>query len=323
MVDREKSESRIEFSPLVNGVDYLLSAVEHLEGGPSARNLKYAVLHLQAGVEVLLKSRLIINDWKLVFGRPGKATLETYRKGDFYSCSAEEALSRLSDIGVEIPKDAREEITYLSRQRNRLQHFGLTDTAAAVEARTANVLNFLLDFIRNHLQPVLLDTEADHLATQMNLVRSRLHRIQSLVTTRMQALAPQLSRAPWQTLHCPQCGQWALVVDTQESTCLFCHAQHDRQELPLDYVAIILEQGYRAFRKGEPYADCCPQCDDESLVHGVLVAADPDRPIRFCFSCAEAFDNIDDCTRCGLPFITVDDEGGLCGRCWDELTSRD
>jgi hypothetical protein len=49
----------IMFRPVDNGLDYLESVIEHLRGEPDQRNLKYAVLHLQAAVEVLLKIRLM------------------------------------------------------------------------------------------------------------------------------------------------------------------------------------------------------------------------------------------------------------------------
>jgi hypothetical protein len=48
---------KINFPPIQNGFDYLMSTVEHLRERPTARDLKYAVLHLQAAVEVLLKVR--------------------------------------------------------------------------------------------------------------------------------------------------------------------------------------------------------------------------------------------------------------------------
>ncbi|MFF4771896.1 hypothetical protein ACFY05_03465 [Microtetraspora fusca] len=323
MGERREKEPRIDFPPLVNGVDYLVSAVEHFDGNPTERNLKYAVLHLQAGVEVLLKSRLIIDDWKLVFSKIENADRESYRRGDFKSCTIADAVARLSRIGIDIPDDTREAITYLSRQRNRLQHFGLTDTSAAIEARAAEVLNFMLDFIREHLQPVVGEAEADHLADQMDVVRSRLHHIQSLVTARMRALAPELSRALWQTLHCPHCGQWSLVVDAEDATCLFCRAKQDRRELPLDYVAVVLNYGYRAFRKGEPYANICPECGEEALVNDVRVAAAPDAPQSFCFGCAEAFSDVDECTGCGLPFRSFTEEETLCRNCWDDIIARE
>jgi hypothetical protein len=52
----------VDFPPVTNGMDYLCSVVEHLTGNPQPRDLKYAVLHLQAAAEVLLKARLARED---------------------------------------------------------------------------------------------------------------------------------------------------------------------------------------------------------------------------------------------------------------------
>jgi hypothetical protein len=65
---------QILFPPLLNGLDYLKSVIEHLRDKPDQRNLKYAVLHLQAAVEVLLKARLIREHWSLVFEKPSAAS---------------------------------------------------------------------------------------------------------------------------------------------------------------------------------------------------------------------------------------------------------
>ncbi|MFJ5534146.1 hypothetical protein [Streptomyces sp. NPDC093261] len=72
----EHPGSEVYFPPVRNGLDYLVSVVEHLEAGTervSARDLKYAVLHLAAGAEVLLKARLQLEHWSLVFSDPAKA----------------------------------------------------------------------------------------------------------------------------------------------------------------------------------------------------------------------------------------------------------
>ena len=58
---RKAPPLQLDFPPIRNGVDYLVSVVNSLHGdsevGP--REVKYAVLHLQAAAEVLLKARLL------------------------------------------------------------------------------------------------------------------------------------------------------------------------------------------------------------------------------------------------------------------------
>lgn len=50
-------------------MDYLVSVLKHLTEGatpPSARDLKYTALHLQAATEVLLKARLAREHFSLM-----------------------------------------------------------------------------------------------------------------------------------------------------------------------------------------------------------------------------------------------------------------
>jgi hypothetical protein len=50
--------TKLGFQPVVNGVDFLDSAITHLLKPHDARSVKYAVLHLQAAIEILVKVRL-------------------------------------------------------------------------------------------------------------------------------------------------------------------------------------------------------------------------------------------------------------------------
>lgn len=50
--------------------------ITHVRDGDEPPNLKYAVLHLQAAAEVLLKVRLMRTYWALVFKEPGTANLD-------------------------------------------------------------------------------------------------------------------------------------------------------------------------------------------------------------------------------------------------------
>ncbi|NUV62598.1 hypothetical protein [Streptomyces sp. CAI-85] len=191
------------FSPVENGLDYLVSVIEHLESedGPiSARNLKYAVLHLAAGTEVLLKARLQIEHWSLVFAQPGTATRQALTDGSFSSCSPEETRQRLTNI-VAIPFGVREKkaLSDLARSRNALQHYGLVgDNADAgkAETTTAQVLNFLIGFIETHLLPHLEDQQRAEAEIAMERIRGGLHMIQAYAAERMRDLAPVLGTEP-------------------------------------------------------------------------------------------------------------------------------
>ncbi|WP_244302586.1 hypothetical protein [Streptomyces viridosporus] len=68
---------RVDFPPVPNGIDYLSEVVTRLarpDAEVSPRDLKYAVLHLQAATEVLVKARLQIAHWSLVVKDLSKCT---------------------------------------------------------------------------------------------------------------------------------------------------------------------------------------------------------------------------------------------------------
>jgi hypothetical protein len=83
MSNDQEGSSEVSFSLLENGLDFALSAVEHLGGTPSKRDLKYAVLHLYSGTVLVLKERLRRESWKLIFANPKKADEETFKEGNF------------------------------------------------------------------------------------------------------------------------------------------------------------------------------------------------------------------------------------------------
>ncbi len=76
-----------EWGLLENAIDYLREAVRRLEGDVDRRDLKYAILHLGAGLELLLKERLRQEDWRQLFRDPACAIEEEYRSGEFVSAS--------------------------------------------------------------------------------------------------------------------------------------------------------------------------------------------------------------------------------------------
>ncbi|WLQ63373.1 hypothetical protein [Streptomyces glycanivorans] len=308
------------FPPVANGLDYLVSVVELLqreEGAASARDLKYAVLHLAAGAEVLLKSRLHMEHWSLVFTDPGAATCTALEDGSLSSCTPEQTRKRLKNIvGITFASHEEQALKDLASSRNALQHWGLIGDqarAAVVASTTATVLNFLVSFVDNHLLPELKEPERSAAELEMEHVRDGLHYIEEYVRERMKDLAPRLGPVRPMTVQCPLCGQWALVVpgfkdgpdtdridDTYNVECLFCSASFNAVEAAHEYNAAILG----CYSEAEEYDGpegiyTCPLCPHGLLIRGVSTAADRERPVDFCFACATSFDNLQKCQRCG------------------------
>ena len=110
-----------DFDDLVrNGLDFLHSSISQLEEGRS----KYAVIHFFTALEIILKARLLIEDWTLCVTNHQKTSLEEFRRGESNTVGLRDALKRMA----ELPNgkwDASETAVFesLRRRRNQAVHF--------------------------------------------------------------------------------------------------------------------------------------------------------------------------------------------------------
>ncbi|MFE4631278.1 hypothetical protein [Streptomyces mirabilis] len=315
---RPSAPSQLDFPPVRNGIDYLASVVEHLDENESAvgpRDLKYAVLHLQAAAEVLLKARLLHEHWSLVFKDPGIATRKAFENATFDSCSTTAAVARLRDIvGITIDKKETDALVALAKDRNALQHYGLTHNAAAVEARAGRVLDFLMSFLNEQLLPLLRGPEQEAASRDMILVELGVRNISSYVQLRLNRLRGELKGLERQTIRCPDCEQMTLVVTTGGGDCRFCGASWSSGEsFASDYL--------RGLDEPDDLAELCPQCDEYALVKGVAFVDSPAvRDMLHCFSCTARYtpEELVSCAGCSRSWpLEADVEGADATLCTD------
>jgi hypothetical protein len=97
--------------------DFLLRSAREIESEP-----KHALVSFAAGMELLLKARLLQEHWSLIV--VGKPDLKNFKKGDFNSVGTKEALERLDTvIGEHVPKEAAAAFAQLIKHRNSVIHF--------------------------------------------------------------------------------------------------------------------------------------------------------------------------------------------------------
>ncbi|MGW8485185.1 hypothetical protein [Streptomyces sp. NPDC055886] len=332
---RASQRPDVSYTPVSNGLDYLVSVFQHLTEGatpPSARDLKYTVLHLQAATEVLLKARLAREHFSLVFADPTQATYDAWQKGDFKSCGTLDAFDRLRNIArLTIEEDDRKRIKELSDHRNALQHYGLTHNAYAIEARAARVLDFLITFIHRHLIPGLEPAEAHRVERHMDSFRLQLKGIETLVKQRMNDLRSELAELADVTVKCPDCEQWAMIADGRDEgpTCLFCHQvwPEDPRSAAANYAWIVLGvDEHSSFQDGgDPPVVECPDCGVCALVTEAVTEAGRPGATPLCFSCGIVFENLIDCEgACGTVLDLAPDEDAIrmCPDCIDSRFAR-
>lgn len=328
MAEPGRSTQEVHFPPILNGVDYLLSVVDLLRrddgSDPSQRDLKYAVLHLQAASEVLLKERLRLEHWTLVVKDAARTNRQKFQKGDFESATHAETVRRLIEVvGIEIRDADKKALDDLAKTRNALQHWGLTESAPAVEARAAKVLDFLISFLDDELLKKL-DQDQDQdvdIHRRMLPVREGLKGIYAYVKRRMNRLRGELKDMADRTIKCPDCAQFALVLDGEYNLCHFCACGWDARLLAENYAMEFLSLSMRGPVKDEdaPAVEC-PNCGLLTLVLGAYTAADPRQPVDICFNCVEVFNRLESCTHCFRLFVPLEDEDELiCSDCWRRL----
>ncbi|WP_338697923.1 serine/arginine repetitive matrix protein 1 [Streptomyces sp. Q6] len=313
-----------------NGLDYLESVVNHLDENESLvtpRDVKYAVLHLQAAVEVLLKARLLVEHWSLVFSNPGEATRKALDEATLSSVSTEHAVTRLRNIaGVDITDKEATALKHLAKDRNKLQHFAMTAPAPVIEARTGEVLDFLIRFVDDELLPRLNHEEKTEVGETLGRLRGGLASINTFVRKRTNRIRGEVTKAGAEnrTIKCPECDHLALVLgeaagpdgETAWATCRFCMIRWEQEEL----LYCFLEDD-----RGETSElNTCPQCREWTLGWGIRVLSDPEKDVPFCFACSVAFPSVVPCDRCARPVDHAGDSGEtLCGRCWDDAVEED
>jgi hypothetical protein len=312
-----KGSPDIEFPLLENGLDFMWSAVEHLGTDSSKRSLKYAVLHLAAGIELIMKERLRRESWKLVFENPEKADERAYKRGAFKSVGLKDAIDRLeSECDVQFKESARRRLFVFQYKRNRIQHFNMVDSASAITATTAEALEVIVDFIGNELGNDKLTESEDKL---LKHIRTKMGRLEEFVSVRGKSIRAKLKTA-YTVLSCPSCQQVALTVDDGVE-CLFCRYKAEGNDAASDYATDVLGVTWRELKDGADWpVDFCAACDWNACVE-----TGEDGPNGYvCFQCGErwAMGKLDECGRCGQWIDSDKNDSGVCDRCIAEQLRR-
>lgn len=316
------SRDDMHFPVIINGLDYLHSSVSSLIDEPEGRALKYAVLHLQFAAETLFKARLELHNPALVWVKPEKFDERLHRQGDFKSVGTPVALERLrDDVKVSnpiAPEDAA--LKALVELRNRLTHFGATDTAVAVEARAIPVLDLLLTFIDEELLPNDTSDAAEEAWELMETIRPLVGRIRGLVDHRLGPLGEKLGPASEYTLRCLSCGHFAAPVTpgndgVRPVGCLLCGKAYEDLESTVD--AYGAGSFYEAVTQGgDPPAYPCAECfTAEACVVPTETADEPDGYVLVCLWGAHTLEGV--CDFCQRAAVLALPEAQMCSDCLD------
>lgn len=312
----------IEFGLLDNGLDFLDSALEGLAGKPTARETKYATIHLSDGVELILKERLRRHNWQLLFSDPKKANDQDYKKGAFKSAFIDQVVDRLAEeCSIDVPEEATDAFYALRDKRNRLEHFAISDSIPAIQAIAAKVVHHLLNFIDDELQPAGFTPEEERL---LESLRGRLSGFDELVNERWGAIRAEVDGwkrgdvARWKggpVVKCPACLEEALLIGDDHPRCSFCGYSDHPTAVANTFIEDIMGlSAYRTIKDGEDWPIYrCESCDSESMIHKEFDS-------YLCFSCGFEADALETCSSCGRPCHL--DDMAVCQSCFNAAVAR-
>lgn len=290
---------RIEFNLVDNALDFVLSASERANA-TAPGDLKYAILHLFSGVELILKARLLETDWTLVFANPDKADEQALRTGDFRSVDFEGAWRRLVErVGLKLDRQVFHRLDSLRKLRNQTQHFQVQIPISRAKALLAQAGSFVIGFLRDHL-PAAMNSRV----TVLDRIHEQLRDFEQFVIERLRDIEGDIATAGT-LIECPRCWQTTLVIgDYENPICYFCGGEFDAEEM--------------AEESESARAERCPECEQWSAAVQ-LVGGNDGTMIWFCFRCG-----MDGeyrlCPRCNNLMA---EEAGPCSLCMEEVLAKD
>lgn len=304
----------------------MLSALDYIERNNPKTDLKYAVLHLCAGTELVLKERLRKEHWSLLFEDINKANITDFKSGNFTSISFKTCIDRLKGIcNIPFSDNDRRYFFNLRDKRNRLEHFGIVDSVEALKVASARVLSTLLSFISHQLSPADLSPTESKLLRKL---RGKLRIFTEFVEKRLKKIDRDIKRAKEESIvvQCPACHQESFVLG-ERPTCLFCGYSTEPELAAKEWIESIFGLTYESMIKdgGDFPLFACPECRKETVVDIGLMGSQAEHFQFVCFYCSQGWEesNLNECMRCGNLYITSDDDCGICKDCIEHQMSKE
>lgn len=319
--DQANPENRqVHFTLLENGLDSMAAGIQQIARGEDKRTLKHGFISVDAGIELILKERLRMDDWKFLFPNPERADERLFQSGDFHSIDVYTCFERLDEhTTAEVPAQMRDMAMAYHRRRNKMQHFQFAESKEAIESATAKLLAVVLDFIDSEFSDVELTAEEEALLTE---VKDGLNGFKRYAQERLAYVQPRIDewrREGYEVIECPKCLQETLKADPLVS-CAFCGYSQDAKDAAELFIENVLgDTKFSAWEEGGRFPlYCCPECMSMALVNY-------DEWKFMCFGCGSRFDNgeLEICDDCGEPCDAEERFAGKCRECWNAFIERD
>ncbi|WP_353852631.1 hypothetical protein [Dehalobacter restrictus] len=320
----------IEYSLLENGFDFLICAINNIniakedttdEDGVK-RLLKYAMLHLSSGIELIFKHRLLKENWTYIFADMNKASKQFFESGDFKSVDSASNIDRLKNLcDISLTKDEEKTLENLRKRRNKTEHFKIKESIESIEVIMCDSLSLILNFIAKHTK---LDSISGEESELFERIKKETKDLEEVIAAREKIIEAGAKKDGIldDLITCPDCLRRFLHSYDGENKCLFCDYSDTPENVADYYLSNVLGiSAYSCVKDGDEYPiyECC-ECEQESMIF------DHKKDVFFCFNCgfSAASSEIERCNDCGRYFLSDGDEGiSLCSGCIDYKMSKD
>ena len=319
----KKKNIKIEFDLLENGLDFIDNSLQAILSTDEPHKLKYAILHISAGIELILKEILRLEHWSLLFENINNANYNHLQSGDFQSVSFSSILKRLDGIADgNISEKQKRHFDILRKKRNKIEHFAFMESSNALKSTISKALTDIVEIIDENIEVQKFSKESKGLYKSIRRESSKFIEFVDLVRAKLKDDLDRLEKSKTKIIDCPECFQDLFPLDGSY-TCLFCGYTDTPENITALYADTILEyNSYYAYKYGE---DCrikqCLSCKNETLILQNNSA--------FCITCDSNWeiDDLSRCDDCEEFYEKPEDEHsdyGVCPDCWQhKLDSYD
>lgn len=229
---QEKSMSDI----YANAVDSLRIGIDQFLKEPSYSSRKHAILTIFHAIELFLKEQLHRTNPIFIY-----KNLDAKITEESFTVSFKEALTRLENLGLGLPKQPQEVIEKIQKRRNRIEHHRY-DHKEEDDEIISESLAFILFFIDSVLKEKLeRDVPPETLREIQRLVYNRqdlywiaMHRLEQWLHKTWPEWCNKVTETPEEfrgTLDCPICRQPYLIIGYHDKPfCFYCNTSVDAAE---------------------------------------------------------------------------------------------
>ena len=309
-----KKTKEIEFDLLENGLDFIVNSLKPILESKNDHDLKYSVLHISAGTELILKEILRAEHWSLIFVNIDQASYSKLRTGDFQSVTFETILLRLQNIAdIEVPPNAIKFIRELRKKRNRIEHFAFKEIDVAIKSNVSKVLSHLLELIKENLEIKKFSNKSQLLYRDILKKSATFNEFTYITYSKLKKNIEQYEKDAIKIIDCPECFQKTLPLDGGIA-CLFCGYTDTPENVAHLYIENILGLSeYLEVKDGGYFPlENCPDCGTRTLLvqdHDFLC---------FCCSTKWGIDDLRTCDWCNEYYKGKDGDFGMCDECREE-----